>query len=349
MAFAVEALAEMMVKEGHEVLVLCRTPRKDLVQDIRDGVHLHRMPLAWSDARMAESLIATAADFKPNLLQVHLLTGLHFQAVLKTAEACRCPLIHYLHIYSLICRANTLFRDGRSCTWLCPPCRRHAQAMQNYTAKVDGVVAVSRGVLDWHLKAGQFAGIPQAVIPNAAPRKALRSARNHHGRPVLGFLGRIAPTKGLAWLLQVARELGLPVKVAGTGPEMLMHRLQQEFAGELVEFCGWVDADEFLPTIDALVVPSLWEEPLGRVALEALSHGVPIVASRVGGLADLLVDGVNGWGIHPHEPESLAIALKKLCEHPVLDPTTVQETMRAYVPEKICAQVATFDRQIIGV
>ena len=61
----------------------------------------------------------------------------------------------------------------------------------------------------------------------------------------------------------------------------------------------------------AVVVPSLWDEPLGRVALEAASVGVPVVATAVGALPELVVDGVTGWLTHPSE-EGLEDGLRKV-------------------------------------
>ena len=81
-----------------------------------------------------------------------------------------------------------------------------------------------------------------------------------------------------------------------------------------VKFLGWRDdIPEIMETIDVFVLPSL-NEGMGRVLVEAMASGKPVVASRVGGILDLVKEGQNGFLAEPGGEKGLAIAIKKLLE-----------------------------------
>jgi glycosyltransferase involved in cell wall biosynthesis len=86
-----------------------------------------------------------------------------------------------------------------------------------------------------------------------------------------------------------------------------------------VSWLGHLDyptTDELLRVSDIVAVPSLWPEPLGAVALEAMSAGAAVVASRIGGLDTWLVDGVNGVLVAPHDEPGWARAFETLLQDP---------------------------------
>jgi glycosyltransferase involved in cell wall biosynthesis len=86
---------------------------------------------------------------------------------------------------------------------------------------------------------------------------------------------------------------------------------------DLVEAVGWRSHDdlaELYSRADICVVPSLWAEPFGMVAVEAMASGRPVVASDIGGLADSVVDGVTGFLVPPGDAEALAGKLRTLLD-----------------------------------
>ena len=122
----------------------------------------------------------------------------------------------------------------------------------------------------------------------------------------IGFIGRLIPLKGVPLLLHAAKELqqrgiNFKLSIAGSGQEKnslveLAKKLQLE---ESVSFLGNIkDVASYYDSLDFLVMPSL-REPLGLVALEASSRGLPVIASHVDGLSEVVVSEKNGISIPP--------------------------------------------------
>jgi glycogen synthase len=125
------------------------------------------------------------------------------------------------------------------------------------------------------------------------------------------FVGRLAEQKGVRTLLAAARLVDAHVVLVGDGPER--KRLEQR-APERVHFVGFVPHEQ-IPAIlangDVLVLPSRYEE-LGAVLVEALWAGLPVVASRVGGVPEIVRDGETGILVPPGDPRALAAALNRV-------------------------------------
>ena len=139
------------------------------------------------------------------------------------------------------------------------------------------------------------------------------------GRPRVLFVGRLAPQKGVRALVAAAGLLedeSAQVLLVGDGPERPALEREAERLGVngRLHFVGFL-AHERLPAVmshaDLLVLPSLYEE-LGTVLLEAMQAGLPIVASKTGGIPDVIEDGVNGMLVPPGDPKAIALAIDRL-------------------------------------
>ena len=126
--------------------------------------------------------------------------------------------------------------------------------------------------------------------------------------PQLLYAGRLSEEKGVFELVEAAR--GLPLVVAGDGP------LRDKIPGAL----GFVRHDELLRLYEraAVVVCPSRREGFGVVCGEAMAHGRPVVATAVGGLRDLVVDGETGLLVPPRDPAALRAALERLLGNPDL-------------------------------
>jgi glycogen(starch) synthase len=151
---------------------------------------------------------------------------------------------------------------------------------------------------------------PEAPGPGAPPRDAFAAPSER----LLFHIGRLVPEKGARVLLNAMPMLleNHPVRlvIGGTGAYGAELRRQASLLGvaSSVDFIGFVDdetADALFHYADVVVVPSTYE-PFGIVALEAMAAGTPLVASRVGGLAEIVHHGENGLLAEPDDPDSLA-------------------------------------------
>jgi glycosyltransferase involved in cell wall biosynthesis len=154
------------------------------------------------------------------------------------------------------------------------------------------------------------------VKPNFLPADPGVGA--HDGGYAL-YVGRLAPEKGVATLLEGWRRVGtrLPLKVVGSGP--LEPLLAAPPPG--VEWLGQQSRERVLALMrDAtvLVFPSEWFETFGLGIVEAFATGLPVVASRLGVIPELVRDGETGLLVAENDPAALAAALERLLEDPPL-------------------------------
>ena len=121
-------------------------------------------------------------------------------------------------------------------------------------------------------------------------------------------------------MIEQFKKLGFTasLSIAGKGEKQYEDQLKVLAADSDVKFVGYVNSTEFLDSIDALIVPSLWEEPLGMVAIEALANHVPVIANKRGGLQETVKDGVNGLYCYDANPNSLKSAMCQFYEKPTL-------------------------------
>jgi glycosyltransferase involved in cell wall biosynthesis len=193
-----------------------------------------------------------------------------------------------------------------------------------YNRRVDGVVAISRSIVDVLVAAGVERGnirwIPSGIEPGRFA--AVQPRRDSPGKTtVIGSLAALETRKGQQYLLEAAallkaRGLRLEYRIAGEGPlrETLEAESRRLGLGADVRFVGFVgDPAEFLSGIDIFAMPSL-HEGLGVAVLEAMAAGKPVVAARVGGLAESVLDGVTGILIPARDPDALARALAQLAQ-----------------------------------
>jgi glycosyltransferase involved in cell wall biosynthesis len=141
---------------------------------------------------------------------------------------------------------------------------------------------------------------------------------------VVGTAGRLTPIKGQKYLIEVARKI-VDIRPDTTfvflGDGELLNELKNIASRlgieENVKFLGWrPDVAEVMSVFDVFVLPSL-NEGMGRVLVEAMALGKPIVASDVGGIPDLVIHGKNGYLVPVGDVEALAARIKELLDYPV--------------------------------
>jgi glycosyltransferase involved in cell wall biosynthesis len=160
------------------------------------------------------------------------------------------------------------------------------------------------------------------------------------GPPRFVYLGRMIPHKGVDWLLRAAAQVKSDVAfdLAGTGNQEAEYRALSKTLGldDKVTFHGWLTADQVTPLLRAaraLVFPSIWHEPGGTVAFEAMTNGRAVIMSRVGGMPEVVEENVNGLLVESNDTDGLANAIDRLATDTALA-RRMGETGRALVSQR---------------
>jgi len=195
-----------------------------------------------------------------------------------------------------------------------------------YSGFYERFIAVSGAVKDDMVVSGfdskrvtaALAGVPalRPAKPREETRKELGVGSDDFA---VGSFGRLVPEKGVDTLIEAVRALDGSVgcHVFGEGPQR--PALERLAVGTPTTFHGYVPSiDDAMSAMDVVALPSVWVEALGLAVLEAMSVGRAVVASRTGGVPEVIEDGVNGLLVPPGEPQTLAEALKRLKDDPEL-------------------------------
>lgn len=275
--------------------------------------------------------------WRPDVMHVHNTFAAASPAIYYAARRAGVRVVQTLHNYRLVCPVATTFRDGHQCTdcvgrpvpWpsVVHACVRdsHAQsavvatmlathrALGTYRKRVDQYVALSRFqrelVINGGLPPDRVTVIPNFLEPDPGV------AGGHRGGIV--YVGRLSVEKGINPMLAAAKTAPGVLRVAGTGP---LHPLVERAAAEGdVTALGPLSGDAVsgeLGSAVALIVPSLWFEGFPMVVLEAYALGTPVIASRIGSLAEIVEDGITGLLVEPNDPDALAQAMRWAIAHP---------------------------------
>jgi glycosyltransferase involved in cell wall biosynthesis len=229
------------------------------------------------------------------------------------------PVAHVIQSYFLACWRGGLFKDGKNCVGQCASCKVLSLGKKPLSSLVNAVFGETRFVLQEHLDRGYFPHASSAVIPGPVFPVAGRSPKPRHGPLIVGYMGVLAPHKGVDVLADAARALlpscNVKFLIGGTGEDdAYVAQLKARFGEADVEFLGWVKPDAAYPLFDVLVVPSLWKEPFGRIVVEALAYGVPVICARSGGIAESIQNRTNGYTFEPGNHVELAAILRNVMQ-----------------------------------
>ncbi len=293
-----------------------------------------RPTVSPADARALRRL---AERFRPDVVHLHNAIPLISPWVVRTAHAAGIPIVQTVNNYLHVCAAGTYFRDGHPCfecrgrriPW---PSVAHAciqgtrvsgpvgSRLQTASVAlsltvhrptwrlVDGFIAVGHGIArhlrDTGIDAGRIAVRGNVVADPGEPTPVGEGAL---------FVGRLRAEKGAHILLDAWERSGLGsthrLRIVGEGPDQdRIEQTARRMPG--VELLGPADTDgvdAFMRAAAFVVVPSLWHEPFGLVAVEALARGRPVLTTNLGEPAEI-VDAGSGWVVPP-TPDGLAAGL----------------------------------------
>jgi glycosyltransferase involved in cell wall biosynthesis len=317
-------LARALKAEGHQVSIWCLFHRGFLAAEAEaSGIRVDAFgkPPGFSGRTLLKLALRLRRE-RPDILQTHNL-GTHVYGAPAAALAGVGATVSTRH--GFISSEGKPYRENRF------------RATLPFT---DAVVAVSGHTLAGLHAAGSAPAGKSLVIYNGIRVKPFADRPAHPGaaRPRLRFgtVGRLVPAKGHAVLIeafaQIAREFpDAQVLVAGDGPLRpdLEQQIERLGLGDRVSLAGaQTDVPAFLSTLDVFVFPSL-NEGLPLAVLEALASGLPVVATRVGGVPEVAPEDEVAWYAAPGDAASLATAMKTAAEAPDLPARSAAARARA--------------------
>ena len=327
-----ESECELLASRGHDVLRY--STHNDAVER-RNRVRL-ALGTTWSRTAYRE-IRALLEHARPQIVHVHNTLPLLSPAVYYAAAAAGLPVVQTVHNYRLICPKAQLLRDGRLCEdcvgrhlpWpgVVHACYRESRGASSavalmlgvhwllgtWTTRVDRYIALTH-FMRRKLVEGGFPAARIVVKPNFVAQDP--GAGEHDGGYAL-FVGRLAPEKGLPTLLRAWAHIGdrLPLKIAGSGP---LDGLA-DGAPLGIEWLNRVTHREVLALMrraSVLVIPSEWYEGFPAIMAEACATALPVVASRLGAMAEIVEDGRTGLLFDPGDACDLAAKVHWVLDHP---------------------------------
>jgi glycosyltransferase involved in cell wall biosynthesis len=302
---------------------------------------------AWDSFREIKALLERE---RPDVAHFHNTFPLISPAAYYACREAGVPVVQTLQNYRLLCPGATLMREGRVCEdclgkvlpWrgIAHGCYRGSRtesaavalllgvhnALRTWANRVDVFIAVTafarRKFIGGGLPAEKIIVKPNLVHPDpwGPDRRSTGAKRKSEGEKNALFVGRLSAEKGLRTLVAAWQRLDVhvPLRIVGGGP------LRPELEGlvngsRTIRFDGYMTRDQVLAALEGanfLVLPSEWYETFGLVAVEAFACGVPVIASRLGAMEEIVEDGKTGLHFTPGDPENLAAKVEWAWTHP---------------------------------
>ncbi len=313
-------------------------------------------------------------EFRPSVVLVNMFAQHLSPAILHALGAV--PTILAVSDYKCICPMGSKLRPDNSLCESRPGWECHTAGcvslphwirdqpryalLRSGVAKVDAVIACS----NWVQRALESEGIQSEHIQLPVPTPGVTYRRNPSADPTFLFCGRLDVEKGVEYLVRAFTEVRrtaprAQLRIAGRGPELdrLVALAGELDVGDAVSFLGWLlpnDIEAELSRAWVLVAPSLWAEPLGLVALEAIVRGVPVIATSIGGFAETVEESVSGFLVPNGDVGALAERMAAIAEgrefpeHRVADDVIARIAERHSIRHHVDRMRDVFRRTISG-
>jgi len=338
----VKAEQKLLTERGHEIAEYTK------INQIVHGVRLLPLSLTmiWSTSS-AKSLSALIRSFKPNIVHIHNTFIRISPSVYSVCKQYNLPVVQTFHNFRLLCPSALLFRDGHVCdecigkllpiSGIIHGCWRNSPLG---TASVGIMLLVHKILKTWHKKVDLYIALTEFskkklvqggfnsnriyVMPNFVEEDHIhlvnKSTFNKMGMYAI-YVGRLSPEKGVDVLVEAWNHVPhVPLKIIGAGPfaARLVDTLSQR-NNPAIEYLGSKSRCHVLELIayaNFLVLPSCCYENFPVVIGEAFSLGIPVIASRLGAMAEIVEDGKTGLLFTPGDAEDLAAKVEWAWNHP---------------------------------
>ncbi len=275
---------------------------------------------------------------KPDIVHFQNTFPLISPSVFYACKSRNIPVVLTLHNYRMMCLNGLFLRDSQICedcrskafAWpgIVHACYRGSHLESSAVAMMNAYHRMRKtwvDCVDTCICLSEFskrkyvqAGLPEEkirVVPNFLPDPG----EDKNAGDYAVFVGRLSPEKGVQHLLEAAADnTAVPLKIIGSGPlDAEVKRDSEEL--ENVSAPGWLEHHEMLSMLQKarfLINPTLCYETFSRTVMEAYACGVPVIASRIGAVEELVQDGVTGLLVTPGDVEDLAEKMRWLWTRP---------------------------------
>ncbi len=328
-----EASIDILIKNGENVITWV----------VRNSDHLHRVKgkikaffSGIYSLSMRNKMAQKLEAYQPDVVHAHNLYPMFSPSVLVACSQAKVPVVVHCHSYFLTCPVSFhLYKQkicerctmGSAFNCVLQNCRgnilesfgyslRHviARRLRWFKRYATLLIVLSNFARERLIEAG-YPDEKLIIIPNVVsePEKISNCIDGQY----IAYVGRLSPEKGVSILLEAARILpNLEFRIAGDGP---MRTTLVRNAPANVRFEGWLDSEAlstFYGKARIAVVPSICYETFGLSAADAMAHGVPVVASRLGALPEVLGEQNSGLLFEPGNAYDLAEKIKTLYNAP---------------------------------
>lgn len=346
--YSVKKLAEALTQKGHKVLVL--SSAKENMHEVIEGVNVQRVkfhsiyhsygtmkkcPLTKLVHRILDfknpfnkKLIEDVLKaFKPDVVHTNNLYEITPE-IWKVAYEYNIPVIHTIRDYYLMCPKATLMKkNNEGCGKESILCRSYQDINRKLTRYVRVLTAPSSRMISYVIKKDFFKNSIKQVVYNAFEfdLNQIEESINLHNsslnqeKVTFVYLGSFFKHKGIEFLINAFCQLNndnARLILAGKGPEQEIVE-QACKANQNILYAGFLEQKEIdllLQKCDILICPSLWNEPFGRVVLDAYKNGLPVIACNVGAMPEIIDNEKTGILVQPNNIQELIGAMNRFME-----------------------------------
>ena len=337
------------LKGGEDVVVASENA---LLRQYGHEVHLHNVSNhsiqgLWRQVTTAlsthysqwgrEEALRVILETSPDIVHVHNFFPLFTPSIYDACHDAGVPVVQTLHNYRTICPGAYLMRDGKPCEDCIQGSPYQAALHGCYRDSKVGSLVVGK-MVDYHRRQGtwktkvdRFIGLTQfskgkfveagfpaekiSVKPNFVEVSGSGTTPDSERKGAL-FVGRLSPEKGVETLIRAWESVETPLRIVGEGP---MLDWAKKNASASVTVLGKKDQQgvaEEMARAAFLVLPSEWYEGFPMTIVEAFSRGLPVIASNLGSMTEIVENNVTGLHFEPGNQENLIQKVKWATEHP---------------------------------
>ncbi len=297
-------LSKGLVKRGWQVIVIC--PPGWLAKECRSyGLEVREVEISGAFGKEARQKIAKILkSFGDEKILLHCHGVRAGIAGRLAAQNLKIPIVYTEHLWTKEYKTSSYWR-GFSQLWV----------LKVLDKKTCLTIAPSKAVADFLIEKSIVPEEKIKIIPHGIELPKL-SSQPQKKTTVIGTIGALLPIKGQIYLIEALKDLSaVSLWILGSGPleEILKKKILVSRLGGQIKIWEDVEEEEFFRSIDIYIQPSL-SESFGLAMIKAMAYNLPVVASDVGGMKEIIENGKTGFLVERANPQALAQAIKKIIE-----------------------------------